>query len=349
MRICVVPQVSGVGGMVSFKGRLVFGLQKRGIEISQDLDDQPYQAVLVIGGTRQIAKLWKIRRQGIPIVQRLDGMNWLHRLMFRRKGSGINFRHYLRSEYGNWILKIIRNRLATRLVYQSQFVQKWWERKAGQIGTPFQVIYNGVNLDLYSPQGAHSRPVDRLRILLVEGSLLGGYEWGLEQAVQLAEAMHPRLCNSSDIFSQGVELMVVGKVDTRIQNDWQAKSQIPIIWRGQIPLEEIPSVDRSAHLLYSADIHPACPNAVIEALACGLPVLAFDTGAMNEIVKGDAGRVVPYGGDPWRLDEPDIHSLVEAGLEIAQNQMMFRSGARKRAEEAFDEQWMVEQYLEMLR
>ncbi|MGB9640315.1 MAG: glycosyltransferase family 4 protein [Anaerolineales bacterium] len=335
--------------MVSFKGRLVTGLQKRGIDISQDLDDRPYQAVLLIGGTRQLARLWKIHRQGIPIVQRLDGMNWLHRLMFRRNGSGINIRYYLRSEYGNWILKIIRNRLATRLVYQSHFVQKWWERKAGQIGTPFQVIYNGVNLNLYSPQGAHSRPEDRLRILLVEGSLLGGYEWGLRQAIQLAEKMHPLLCNSSDIFSQGVELMVVGKVDKRIQQYWQAKCQTPIIWRGQIPSDEIPSVDRSAHLLYSADIHPACPNAVIEALACGLPVLAFDTGAMNEIVKGDAGRVVPYGGDPWRLDEPDIQSLVEAGLEIAKNQWIFRSGARQRAEEAFDEQWMVERYLGILR
>lgn len=349
MRICVIPQVSGVGGMVSFKGRLIAGLQKRGVEISQDLEDQPYQAVLVIGGTRQLAKLWKVRRQGIPIVQRLDGINWLHRLLFRRNGSGFNIRYYLRSEYGNWILKTIRNRLATRLVYQSQFVQQWWNRKAGQIDTPFQIIYNGVNLNLYSPQGAHSRPADRLRILLVEGSLLGGYEWGLRQAMQLAEKMHSQLHNISDIFSRGVELMVVGKVDKKIQTYWQTKCQIPIIWRGQIPLEEIPSVDRSAHLLYSADIQPACPNAVIEALACGLPVLAFDTGAISEIVKGAAGRVVPYGGDPWQLDEPDINSLVDAGLEIAQDQLIFRSGARKRAEEVFDEQRMVERYLEFLR
>ncbi|MGB9522018.1 MAG: hypothetical protein ACPL6F_04580, partial [Anaerolineales bacterium] len=62
-----------------------------------------------------------------------------------------------------------------------------------------------------------------------------------------------------------------------------------------------------------------------------------------------AGRVVPYGGDPWRLDEPDIQSLVEAGLEIAKNQWIFRSAARQRAEEAFDEQWMVERYLGILR
>ncbi len=349
MRICVIPRVSGVGGMVSFKGRLVMGLKKRGIEISQDLEDQPYQTVLVIGGTRQLAKLWQIRRKGIPIVQRLDGMNWLHRVMFRQRGMKINLRHYLRSEYGNWILKIIRNRLATRLVYQSHFVQEWWDRKAGKPKIPYRIIYNGVDLNHYSPQGKHTRPLNQLRILLVEGSLLGGYEWGLRQAVLLAERIQLRIRNTDDFFSQGVALMVVGKVDKNIQQYWQMKSHIPITWCGQVPADEIPEIDRSAHLLYSADIHPACPNAVIEALACGLPVLAFNTGAMSEIVKGDAGRIVPYGGDPWQLEEPDLDSLVDAGLEIAQNQLSFRIAARKRAEEEFDAQRMVDQYLEMLR
>ena len=52
------------------------------------------------------------------------------------------------------------------------------------------------------------------------------------------------------------------------------------------PRERIPELDRSAHLLYSADLNAACPKSVIEALACGLPVVAFDTGALPELVQG---------------------------------------------------------------
>ena len=127
-RVCIVPRVSGVGGMVSFRHKLIKGLQSRSVEVCDDLADQPYQAVLVIGGTRQLMALWQTRRQGIPVVQRLDGMNWIHRLPSKITG-GINWRHYLRAEYGNYILAWIRAYVASHVVYQSDFVSRWWQKE----------------------------------------------------------------------------------------------------------------------------------------------------------------------------------------------------------------------------
>jgi glycosyltransferase involved in cell wall biosynthesis len=142
--------------------------------------------------------------------------------------------------------------------------------------------------------------------------------------------------------------MVVGRVPPEVQRHWEQHSDVPIIWAGLQPPERIPELDRSAHLLYSADLNAACPNAVIEALACGLPVVAFDTGALRELVTGDAGRVVPYGGDPWRLETPDLPALSQAALEILNNQERFRLAARQRADAAFGLDEMVEKYLEVL-
>ncbi|HZD41742.1 MAG TPA: hypothetical protein VE131_13545, partial [Terriglobales bacterium] len=88
--------------MVTFRDKLAEGLAGRGFQTPSDLGDLPYGAVLVIGGTREIGKLWRARRSGIPIVQRLDGMNWIHRV----KRTGL--RHYLRAEYGNALLSFIR-------------------------------------------------------------------------------------------------------------------------------------------------------------------------------------------------------------------------------------------------
>jgi glycosyltransferase involved in cell wall biosynthesis len=142
--------------------------------------------------------------------------------------------------------------------------------------------------------------------------------------------------------------MVAGRVSEAVKARWAQKTEIPIQWAGLVPHEQIPDLDRSAHLLYSSDINAACPNSVIEALACGLPVLAFDTGALPELVTGDAGRVVAYGGNPWKLEKPDIPALAEAAVEILTDQPRFRAAARTRAEASFGLDTMVDRYLEAL-
>jgi len=348
MKVCLVPRVRGVGGMVSFRDRLMAVFERWGVEVTQDLRDEHYQAVLVIGGTRQLSKLWRVRQRGIPIVQRLDGLNWLHRLPPGVRPTSLSLRHRLRAELANLTLAMIRRHLATAVVYQSRFAKGWWERMYGETRLPNRVIYNGVDLDRFTPQGEHQRPTDRLRVLMVEGSLGGGYEWGLGVAVQFLQELSALQGEWGKRYPQGLEFMVVGQVAEAVRRAWDRSRGVQIHWRGRVAPAEIPFLDRSAHFLYSSDVHPACPNAVIEALACGLPVLAFETGALPELVSESCGRVVPYGGDAWRLQPPDIPALARAGVEIALQQEQMRPAARARAEACFDVQEMAKAYAEVL-
>jgi glycosyltransferase involved in cell wall biosynthesis len=322
--------------MASFQRKLAGGLEKRGVGVVYSLLDQPYDAVLVIGGTRQLGGLDRVKRSGIPIYQRLDGMNWIHRV--RRTG----LRHFLRAEYGNFILQTIRTRIAEGIAYQSEFSRQWWERKRGMISARSTVIYNGVDLDVFTPEGQSEKPNDRYRILMVEGALAGGYEVGLENAVQMVEKL-TRLD-----LDRPVELAVAGNVDSAVREKWLKTSTVPLVFMGQVPHERIPELDRSAHLLYSADINSACPNAVVEALACGLPVVAFDTGALPELVPPKAGRTVPYGGDPWKLDPPDLDAMARAAADALQNQQVLSKGARAQAQEYLGLDAMVQRYLDFL-
>jgi glycosyltransferase involved in cell wall biosynthesis len=329
--------------MVSFQGRLAESLRRRGVEVGFDLDQPGLAAVLVVGGTRQLGKLWRLRRQGVRIVQRLDGRNWLHRQVH----TGL--RHYLRAESGNLLLEFIRARLAGAIIYQSEFARGWWERARGRAAAPAAVIHNGVDLAQFSPQGPGEPPADCWRVLLVEGSLMGGYEQGLEAAVGLAEGLESRSKTAHSLFeTKPVELMIAGRAAAALQAEWNRRAGVPLRWAGLVAPANIPALDRSAHLLYSADLNAACPNSVIEALACGLPVAAFATGALPELVTGDAGRLVPYGGDPWKLDPPDLPALVEAAAEILPDQPRFRAAARRRAEAAFDLKRVTDRYLEVL-
>jgi glycosyltransferase involved in cell wall biosynthesis len=331
-RICILPKASNTGGVASFQAKITAGLAMRGIQVSSDLDESA-DAVLLTSTTRDLRGLLWMKRRGRRIVQRLDGINWIH----RRRRTGL--RHFLRAEYGNRLLALLRRQVVTHLVYQSEFVRSWWDRQFGISRVPTVVILNGVDLAVYTPEGPQERPLDRFRLLLVEGSLQGGYEAGLATAVDLAS----RLADSFPI-----EMVVAGRLSPTLQARYQTRSQVPITWAGLVPREVIPGLDRSAHLLYSADLNAACPNSVIEALACGLPVAAFSTGALPELVTGDSGRLVPYGGDPWKLDPPDIPTLAEAAAEILQDQPRFRAAARQRAEQSLGLDHMVERYLDVL-
>jgi glycosyltransferase involved in cell wall biosynthesis len=379
-QICLVPRLAGLGGMVSFQARLVDGLARRGIAVSFDLDDPANTAVLVIGGTRHILSLWRARRRGLPIVQRLNGMNWLHR---KQKTS---LRRSLRAEVNNLLLAFIRRRLATRIVYQSQFSHDWWQRVYGPVNIPDEVVYNGVDLSAFNPAGPEQPPFTCYRLLIVEGHLGAENTQGLENAVRLVELLQARL-HTSPGRGRPVELVVVGNVPADIRSRFAphtggsrfaphtggsrfaphtmgSHDQSPasdatpaladdargveITWAGVLKREQIPAVDCSAHLLFSADLNAACPNAVIEALACGLPVVSFDTGALRELLQNDAGRVVPYGSDYWELQPPILAPLVEAASEILADNPRFRQAARARAEAAFGLERMLDGYLSAL-
>ncbi|MGH2582631.1 MAG: glycosyltransferase family 4 protein [Anaerolineales bacterium] len=329
-RVCLTPRTSGVGGMVTFQHKLSAGFQARGIEVTYDLDRASYEAVLIVGGTRRLNGLISAKNRGIPVIQRLDGLNWLH----RRMRTGL--RHWLRAELGNRLLACIRNMIATGVVYQSHFVQHWWADSHGPGPAKQDVIYNGVDLERFSPGREHQEELP-VHILMVEGSLRGGYELGLESAANLMQELKEQALD--------VELLVAGNVSEKSKAKWDHEA---IKWAGVIPNEQLPSLYRSAHMLYSADLNAACPNSVIEALACGLPVLAFDTGALQELVTKDAGRLASYGGDPWRLDAPDITALTTAALEILIDVPTLRNGSRARAEEHFGIDKMVDAYIEAL-
>ena len=235
------------------------------------------------------------------------------------------------------MLALIRSRFADRVIYQSEFIRGWWNNWYGEAHVPSTVIVNGINLESYSPQGEQDRPKDHVRLLLLEGSLAGGLNAGLFHGIALAEKLAEKY---------PIEVIVAGKVDEATQVKLQSK--VPVKFLGTIPREEIPRLARSSHLMYCAEVNPPCPNSVIEALACGLPVVGFDSGSLKELVGEDAGRVVPYGANPWKLETPHIAALADSAEEVLSKQEQFRAAARKRAESIFGLEKMVDSYLKVL-
>ena len=84
--------------MASFRLKFEQGLRARGVDVTYD-PAAASDSTLVIAGTRNLIPLSVSRRRGQRIVQRLDGINWIH----RRTHTG--WRHSLKAEYGNFLLR----------------------------------------------------------------------------------------------------------------------------------------------------------------------------------------------------------------------------------------------------
>lgn len=333
--LCVVPKFRGSGGPSAFLGNLRAGLKERGIEFEDDIKTTRAGTILVLGGTRHLIDLWQAKSRGICIVQRLDGMNWLH----RKKWTGI--KHFLRSEWLNWNLAFIRRALADSIIYQSKFTETWWNQVYGEVNKQSEVIINGVNTGVFKPEKQHQKLEGRINISVVEGSFLGGHERDLMNAIDFAGTLSKRT-------KIPVEILIAGKIPPETQFNIDTPEGVVIVWLGEISKSEVIACNQKAHLFFSAEINAPCPNSVLEALACGLPVVSYRTGSLPELVRSGAGELVEYGADYWKLAKPDAESLAKASMQVLHQLEKYRECARSSAEQNFNVNKMLDHYYQIL-
>ncbi len=334
--ICMLPEITSLGGPGTFQKKFQEQAKKIGIEVHFNPARKDIGAFLIIGAPRRyLPRLIWARLNNIPVIQRLNGMNWIHRIVDSGK------KYYMHSEIDNHSIAFVRKWIASGIIYQSPFCEERWNKKFGVLKKPATIIYNGVNLNDFQPA---TTTIDSrmIQIVMVEGNLEHGSEYGIEIAVRMVMGL-------SEKFSCPIVLQIAGNVNPHSRERIQATFKdlpphVQVIFCGVLPKHEIATMETNATFFYSAEILTACPNAVIEALACGLPVLGFDTGSLKDVV-GDGGLVIPYGADYLKLEEPDINALIHAAERIIRENPGFRTKARKRAETAFPLDQMTLDYI----
>ena len=222
------------------------------------------------------------------------------------------------------------------VIYQSEFSRRMADRYLYKRRANQAVIHNGVDLQHFVPAGKHK---GRIR-LAVAGTLRDEYMLGTVLPV------FRRLWRRFDL-----ELLIVGAMDDicrkQINDVFRLFTEISErIWVvGAVPNNEVPQYLQQADILVHPRLGDGCPNVVIEAMACGLPVACGSWGGTAELV-GDGGVVVTTG--EWTYGEEyeaDLASAVECILGDLDG---YRVRARKRAEQVFDIREIAGRYLNAL-
>jgi glycosyltransferase involved in cell wall biosynthesis len=107
---------------------------------------------------------------------------------------------------------------------------------------------------------------------------------------------------------------------------------------------DAPALMRRADLLLHTKYNDPCPTVVLEAMACGLPVVYSASGGTPELVGEDAGVGVPAPLD-WERDHPPAPRELAAAVGAVVDRLEERSeAARARAVERFDLRAWVERH-----
>ena len=108
--------------------------------------------------------------------------------------------------------------------------------------------------------------------------------------------------------------------------------------------EDVEAYYAAADIFVSASTLDSLPNALIEAQAAALPVIAYSTAGIPEVVEdGRTGHLVK-AGDLKMMQQHIIHLIGNTSASKAMSQE-----ARSRAIQKFDPQQQIKKYIELIQ
>ena len=211
---------------------------------------------------------------------------------------------------------------ADHVLYQSLFSKRSSDAFLGVPDCAWEILPNAVDVETFTPG-----PVPAAGPVV----LLGGdqtQEYRLELALETFRHVldaHP-----------GARLLVSGRL---VSDPGPTIARLglgsAVELTGRYAQREAPDVYRRAHILLHTKVNDPCPTAVIEAMACGIPVAYPASGGTVELVGDVAGVGVPHPDGFERDEPPSPEALAAAVSTVLADRDRLSAGARARAVERF--------------
>jgi glycosyltransferase involved in cell wall biosynthesis len=248
---------------------------------------------------------------------------------------------YYRAWYeGDWRARnqtmAAAHRHADHVLYQSEFCQRASARFLGERLGRSEILYNAIDTDAFAP--APSPPSPKPLLVLVTGKIDAHQIYRLEQAVEgIAAARKQGLeCNlvAAGIFAPEAKMAALKAAERNA-------IEHAVMLMGPFSQAQAPELYRQAHIYLTLTHQDACPSAVIEAMASGLPAVHPASGGTPELV-GEAGIAIPSCEDWEKPQVPSADAIGEAIGQAAAQRDVLSALARKRALRLFRiEDWLA--------
>ena len=219
------------------------------------------------------------------------------------------------------------NRILVRqfdaIVVTSAFAHREFRVPAATVGCPILRVPLGVDLETFHPVVSTGSTHAETLVEPVETDPLRLVHFG---RLSREKSPHLAVATAVELHRRGVPLVMdVYGEGPHLDELVEIAGDAPIIFHGHVAGRE-----ELCRRVAAADIAlSVCPGetfglAVLEALACGTPVVTASVGGASELIDAESGA--------W--GDPDPHSLADAVLELAARpESERRAAARRRAEQ----------------
>ena len=240
---------------------------------------------------------------------------------------------------------------ADHVFYQSAFCKLGADVYLSPPTGAWEILHNAVDTTHFTPAaGASTGAPGRPLTLLLGGNQYHAYrvETALRTLALVAREVDARL-----IVTGTLAWPTASGTPAAPAAALQLARKLGIVDRvtfsGPYRQDEAPALLASASLLLHTQENDACPNLVVEALACGLPVVHSASGGVPELVGDEAGIGVPSRSTWEEIVPPEPEALAAAVLAVASRLAERSAAARDRAVTRFDLAPWVERHHEVFR
>ncbi len=220
---------------------------------------------------------------------------------------------------------------ADHVLYQSEFCRSCAEKFLGRRNGPSEILFNGVDTGHFVP--ANNESERRLFTFLATG------KFGATTAYRLSSSIAGLAAARAGGLD--VRLTIAGPIEPMVETKARAQTEALglnefVAFLGPYTSAQAPAIYQAADAYLMTKHNDPCPNAVLEALACGLPILYSASGGVPEQVGPDAGLGLPV---PLTFDmdvAPESNAIADGMAHVIRQRGIMASAARARAVERFD-------------
>lgn len=195
--------------------------------------------------------------------------------------QGLRRRMYY--ELGDWLLRT-NIRLAYRFVTGPESMVDYFVKEYGATPNKTIVLYNDIDLTVFKPIATPRQKADLRRelglpperhILLSVGRV--SFKKGGRLLIPIAHLLRRHLPDTL--------LVVVGHIHMpEVVKRAQQEELCNLLFEGAVPNVEVLKYYQAADVFLMPSLEEGFPRKLLEAMACGLPIVAFDVGGVRDIV-----------------------------------------------------------------